>query len=100
MKEKEWETPPIVWVKMGTACHDNRKKSPENRANLPFTGAARLDEPQRGGMPAWFISHFYLRLGLVRQDDVSKERHSVEIRASGRETAGVMWQRGSCWTVP
>lgn len=62
-------------VMVGTACHNNKKKSPENWANLPPPGAAGPEKPKSGGAPAWFISHFSLQLELVWPNNIIKECH-------------------------
>lgn len=69
-----------------THC-DAEKKSPENRTNLP-AGTAGLDEPQKDGVPAWFTSHFSLRLGPVHTDDVIGELRPAGIKASGGKVVG------------
>lgn len=45
MKEKGQETPPVVWFKVGTACHNNKQKSPEKRVNLPLVETAKPNKP-------------------------------------------------------
>lgn len=77
----------MAWVVAGTAHYDNKKKTLENRANLPPTGAAGLNKLQRGGAPTQFISHFSLWLGPLQPDDSIREYCPAGIKAGSRESA-------------
>lgn len=85
---------------VGTSHHNTKKKSPDNRASSPSTGAARLNKLQMGGTPMQFVSHFSLQLRPAQIDDIIKECRPAGIKASSGETPGGMQQGRSCETSP
>lgn len=80
MKEKGLETPPVAGPRAEPTSCDKKEKSPDDRANLTFSGRDELGEPHWDVMTAWFISHFYFQLGVVWADDVIRRRHPAEIK--------------------